>query len=159
VKNGVAPPAVFSIHRFHFHVFHDDLPEARIVVRIRPPVAQVAVGSICRGMPVTLDFPGPDAVTRPARLSEKSFMGIKVTPGAKQFFVEKAVFHLGYTGFHKPVLLVAGHAFSTGFVETDFSSQQARIDKVVAFKASLNRHALPRFMTEEAVSQFRMETA
>jgi hypothetical protein len=159
VKNSVASPAVFSIHRFHFHIFHNDFPEAHIIVRIRSPVAQVAVGSIGRGVPVARYFPGPDAVTRPASLSEKSLMGIKVTLGTQQFFVEKGVLHLGYTGFHKPVLLVAGHAFLPGFVETDLSSQQARIDKIVAFKTSLHSHALPRFMTEGAVSQFRMGKA
>jgi len=94
VKDGVAPPALLSIHRFHFHLFHNNLPETRIVVGIRPFVAQVAVRPICMGVTVTLYLPGPDAVAFPAGLTEKSFMGVKVTLGTKQFFVEKGVLHL-----------------------------------------------------------------
>ena len=94
VKDGVALPALLSIHRFHFHLFHNNLPETRIVVGIRPFVAQVAVGSIRRGVPVPSYFPGTDAVALPARLPEKSLVGIEVTLGTQQFFVEKGVLHL-----------------------------------------------------------------
>jgi len=106
-------------------------------------VALVTVFVISRGMAETLDFPGGNAVTSPAVITEPALVDIKMTFGAGKVRMKKGVIHTGNICGPSKVFGMTTQAVLMRFMKAQLGFKCRDVRKRVALQAHFISYSLP----------------